>query len=123
MIDRWVLQCDCDDPSQVVAGVHYEPSDWYLCTVKNLAVARDRRGEGLGREITQDIAAKASQDPDCLVLAADVTYDNTPSIRSLQTAGFRQVGRFCWEQGEKPADIMHLVRFQPTEEMECLGPD
>jgi len=46
-----------------------------------------------------------------LVLAADITYDNTPSKRIFEKNGFEEVTRFCWGQGAKPADIMHYVRM------------
>lgn len=73
----------------------------------------DLRGRGLGRKLYQDAAANAGRDRACPVLAADVTYDNIPSLRAIRGAGFSRVNRFCWQRGEKPADILHFVRLVP----------
>jgi len=125
--DNWVVKCDCDKPDEIAAAAHWEGTDWYLCTIKGLAVRKDLREKGLGREVTQETVESASQakrngDLRCLVLAADVTYDNMPSLKCLKRAGFQHVGEFCWEKGEKPADILHMVRFKPTDDMSCLKP-
>lgn len=119
---NWVTMCSCENPKEIVAAAHYEPVDWFLCAIKGLVVTETLRGLGLGREATQEAVDLASKDPQCLVLAADVTYDNVPSQKSLRRAGFQHVGEFCWAKGEKPADILHLVRFKPTEDMTCLEP-
>jgi ribosomal protein S18 acetylase RimI-like enzyme len=107
----------CDDKG-IVAAMRYEHNDWYLCTVKNAAVRPDMRGKGLGRELYKATAASAHKDPRCLVLAADVTYDNVPSIKALRRAGFDTVNRFCWQRGQKPANIMHMVKL-PTRGSKC----
>ena len=82
---------------------------------------KEKRGMGLGRQIVADAVELASKNPNCLVLSSDITYDNAPSIKAFQSAGFQQVGRFCWEKGEKPADILHFIRFEPTDTV-CRKP-
>jgi len=120
--DQWVEYCNCEDKAEIVAGIHYENNDWYLCTLKGLAVKKDWRERGLGKAVTKEGVEKASQNPDCKVLAADITFDNKPSLRCLEAAGFEIVGEFCWKKGEKPADILHMVRFKPTRDKTCLEP-
>ena len=116
--DNWVTYCDPDNPEKLVAGFHYEHNDWYLCTFKNAAVTKEERGKGIGRQLYLDTANKAKTDSRCLVLAADVTSDNEPSIKALKRAGFKEVDTFCWGKGRKPADIMHFV-LHPPEGTEC----
>lgn len=125
--DRWATKCDCNDPTRLIAVGHYKPLDWYTCVVRGLAVKKEERGKGLGREIAGEVLEKAEQektygDPRCLVFVADVTFDNLPSQRSLKRYGFQPVGEFCWGKGHKPADIMHLLRFKPTKDKSCLEP-
>lgn len=119
---NWATRCSCDKPKEIIATAHYEPIDWFLCTIKGLAVKEVLHGKGIGRQMTQEVVEKASGNPQCLVLAADVTYDNVRSLRCLRRAGFEHVGEFCWAKGEKPADILHLVRFKPTKDKTCLKP-
>lgn len=121
--DAWATLCDCNDPTRIFAVAHYEPTDWYLCTIKGLAVKPEERRKGLGREVAGKVIKEAQTNPNCLVLAADVTFDNIASQKSLTRYGFEPVGEFCWGKGEKPADILlHLVRFKPTEDKTCLEP-
>jgi len=125
---NWATRCSCDKPKEIIAAAHYEPLDWFLCGIKGLAVKEVLRWKGIGRQMTQEIVEKASRAvdkagrPRCLVLAADVTYDNVRSLRCLRRAGFEHVGEFCWAKGEKPADILHLARFKPTKDKACLKP-
>lgn len=120
--DNWEVRCRCDDPTHMIAAGHWKPSDWYLCTIRGLAVSEEERGKGIGRDIAGSVLKKAWENPDCLVFAADVSYDNIPSQRSLMRYGFDTVGEFCWGEGQKPADILHLVKVKPTEDKTCLGP-
>lgn len=106
----WTALCD---ERGVAAAAHHERNDWYLCTLKNAAVRPDLRGRGIGRDLYRRITDRALADPACLVLAADITYDNVPSIRALRRAGFATVNRFCWQRGQKPANILHFVRLPP----------
>jgi len=108
-IRTWTVYCD--DKNEIAAAMRYEHNDWYLCTVKNAAVRPDLRGKGIGSKLYVDTAAKAHKNPSCLVLAADVTSTNTPSVKALERAGFTTVNRFCWNKDEKPADIMHYVKM------------
>jgi RimJ/RimL family protein N-acetyltransferase len=108
VINNWVTFCAPDNPGEIMAGVHYEHNDWYLCTIKNAAVREQDRGKGIGTEMYKQITKKANMD-DCLVLAADVTYDNFPSRKPLEKIGFKPVNRFCWAPGKKPAEILHYV--------------
>lgn len=119
---NWVTKCDCQRPSEIVAAAHFEPVDWFLCNVKGLAVSKDRRGQGIGRETTKEVVEKAFNHRDCLVLGADITYDNAPSLKSFFRQGFQTVGEFCWQEGQKPADIVHLIKHQPTQNKTCLEP-
>ena len=104
---------------KLAATMRWDPSDWYLCTVKNAVVRKDLRGRGIGRylykrTVKEAFAAKTrSGESMCHVLAADVTSDNMPSIRALKSAGFAPVNRFCWKRGEKPADVLHYVKMPP----------
>lgn len=73
---------------------------------------------------TPSVSGKLRSDaggPRCLVLGADVTYDNTPSIRMLQANGFEVTGEFCWSKGQKPANEIQLVRFKPKDH-QCVKP-
>jgi ribosomal protein S18 acetylase RimI-like enzyme len=121
-LGNWTVYCDNQG---IAAAARFDPNDWYLCTLKNAAVRPDRRGQGLGRRLYQDVTKRALAErtqegwPRCHVLAADVTHDNIASIKALQRAGFRPVNRFCWSKGEKPADILHYVRVAPTKGTEC----
>jgi predicted GNAT family acetyltransferase len=114
--EQWTLWCDQYD--QIAAAMRVDQSDWYLCTLKNAAVRPDQRGKRLGSRLYQATTRRAMHAPSCLVLAADVTYDNAPSIRALERSGFRKVNRFCWGRGEKPADILHYVRM-PSKDDRC----
>ena len=67
----------------------------------------------MGGRIYRKVVKEALKDPMCLVLAGDVTFDNHASKRLLEKSGFKVVNRFCWEEGEKPADILHYVRIPP----------
>ena len=115
-LKSWTTFCDHQG---IAAAMRHEHTDWYLCTLKNAAVRPDLRGRGLGRELYQRTTESASRDPKCLVLAADVTHDNAPSIKALRRAGFQEVNQFCWGRDEKPASILHLVRLPPTKGSKC----
>lgn len=119
---NWVVKCNCSKPKDIMAVAHYEPIDWFLCALKGLAVAMAYRGRGLGTETARDTVEFASKEPQCKVLIADVTYDNTPSVKALKRVGFEEATEFCWAKGEKPADILHLVRFKPTKDKVCPAP-
>lgn len=110
-LNRWVTFCD---GGRIIAAMRYAPTDWYLCTLKNAAVLPSHRGKGIGSHLYKKTAEKALADGRCLVLAADVTSDNVPSIRALKRVGFESVNNFCWAKGEKPADILHFVKMKPT---------
>lgn len=120
--DSWATLCDCSNSTRLFAVGHYKPSDWYLCTVRGLAVKLEERRKGLGREVAGKVLEQAEKNPNCLVLAADVTFDNLASQKSLKRYDFEPVGEFCWGKGQKPADILHLIRFKPTEDKTCLEP-
>ena len=120
--DQWVEYCDCEKPSEITGAIHYLNNDWYLCTLKGLAVQPKKRGYGIGSHITRKGVELASQNPDCKVLAADITFDNKSSIKCFKKEGFETVGEFCFAKGEKPADILHFIRFKPTKDKTCLVP-
>ena len=122
LFENWTEYCNCKAPKEIVGALHYENNDWYLCTLKGLAVEKDKRGYGIGSMITKDGIEKASQNPSCKVLAADITFDNRDSIKAFEKNGFQTVGEFCWAKGEKPADILHFIQFKPTKDKTCLAP-
>ena len=115
-LNTWVTRCDCADPSKLLGVGHYERNDWYLCTLKAVAVDAKERQKGYGKETVGKLTELAASDPHCKVLAADITCTNIPSIKSFKRAGFSQVGRFCWQKGEEPADIVHLILYPPVDE-------
>jgi GNAT superfamily N-acetyltransferase len=125
--EYWTTKCSCDNPKELLAVGHWKPTDWYLCTVRGLAVKKEVRGKGLGREVAAEVVenAEKTRTPEgyhrCLVLGADVTYDNEPSIKSLKRQEFQTVDEFCWGKGQKPAKILHMVRFKP-EDHQCPAP-
>ncbi len=114
---RWLTLCDRS--GAVKAAIRYEPNDWYLCTMKNAAVAPELRGRGIGKYIyrqTAEAALAARGDggyPLCHVLAGDVTFDNVASRKAAEGAGLHAVNKFCWGKGQKPAEILHYVRVRP----------
>jgi ribosomal protein S18 acetylase RimI-like enzyme len=115
-LDHWTTWCD--STGEVAAAMRFQPNDWYLCTLKNAAVAPAHRGKGYGSKLYQAttsraLASKGPYGPRCLVLAADVTATNTPSIKALKRAGFERVNTFCWKKKELPADVLHYVRTKP----------
>ena len=126
--DGWTTKCACKDPEKIIAAAHLEGNDWYLCTIKGLAVRGDEQKKGYGKLVTIETVEKAVAElteeghPRCLVLAADVTFDNEASKKILEKLGFEPVSNFCWAKGEKPADIMHYVRFKPDKDMKCPEP-
>jgi predicted GNAT family acetyltransferase len=117
-LDNWSVLCDCDDKNKVISLGRYEKNDWYLCTFKNAATHPDYRGKGLATQITGKVFDNAMADS-CLVLAADVTATNKPSLRTLEKYGFKPVNEFCWGEGEEPAQILHLVKYTPIDGKSC----
>jgi len=113
-LDNWKTFCDCNDPKKIISAAHWEKSDWYLCTVKNVATHKDFRGKGLGKAIVRDVVAEAFK-KGCLVLAADITVGNIPSEKIFKDADFKAVNNFCWEKGQKPANILHYVKMPPKD--------
>jgi predicted GNAT family acetyltransferase len=119
-LNEWFTLCDDDD--NIISAGRYEDNDWYLCTFKNIATHPDHRREGLGGEVVDALLKKTFDNPNCLVLASDITHDNIGSKRIFKKRGFEEVTRFCWGEGEEPADIMHLVKF-PAGGTDCpVGP-
>lgn len=111
-LKQWVTLCD--RKRKLGAVMRAEQNDWYLCTLKNAAVRPDLRGQGHGTRLYRDTAKRAKDTGSCLVLAADVTITNKPSIKALKRAGLKPVSRFCWGKGQKPADVLHFVKTPPT---------
>jgi len=118
LIDHFALKCD--DNNQITAAATYEPkTDWYLCTIRYLATKTSERGKGLGTEVASKVIDDAKRNEQCLVLAADITFDNKFSKRIFEELGFVEKSRFCWAKGEKPSDILHYVRFPPQDSNQC----
>lgn len=116
-LDKWVTFCDT--PGRIAGAMRYEGQDWYLCALKNAATRPDVRGRGIGKKVYSKTMRTALQDDQCLVLTADVTWDNYPSKKLLERMGFKAVNRFCWAEGEKPADVLHYVRIPPKGMNRC----
>ena len=115
-LDNFSLKCD---DNEIISSATYTPTDWYLCAIKGLATTPKYRGKGFGTEVVDDIMEKTKRDPHCLVLTSDIRYDNKPSKSIFEKHGFEEVNRFCWGEGEKPADILQLVRFPPHDGRYC----
>jgi len=115
---EWVTWCD---QKGLAAVVRVAQNDWFLCTLKNAAVRPDLRGRGIASKQYSTAAARAlaNRSKFCKVLAADVTYDNVPSIKAAERAGFKRINRFCWSKGEKPAGIYHFVLSPPSRDNVC----
>ena len=107
---------ECDNQNKISTLATYENNDWYLCTVRYLATRPDQ--QGLGKKVINSVMKKAYEDDSCLVMAADITHDNIPSKKIFKRHGFKETTGFCWGKNQKPADIMHLVRF-PDKKGKC----
>lgn len=103
----------CDCKGNVIAAVKQEQTDWYLWTLMDLATHGEHRKKGYGTEVTMRAINKAVKSG-AKVIAADITFDNKPSKKIFKKLGFKQVNRFCWAKGKKPADILHFVLIPPT---------
>jgi len=110
-LEHWHIVCD--DKGKIASGTYWEKSDWYLCTIKNLATRPDQRRKGFAAAVA-DKARIEAKDSGCLVLAADITYDNVASQKVFEKVGFKKINTFCWEKEQKPADILHYVILPPT---------
>ena len=110
-LEHWVTECD--DDGDLLSGITWANNDWFLCTLHYLATATEQRGKQLGSKVTAKAVEQAKANPNCLVLAADITYSNEPSKRIFKKLGFEEKNRFCWAPGEKPADILHFVKMPP----------
>jgi len=108
-LDRWETMCD--HRNKLVAAMRWTQNDWYLCTLKNAAVSKSLQGRGIGSRLYKKTAARALRNRSCLVLAADVNYDNIGSKKPLEKLGFKPINRFCWKKGQKAADILHFVKL------------
>ena len=112
LINNFVLECDTNN--DITSAVTYEPkTDWYLCTIRYLATHADHRKKGLGLKVATEVIENAKKNPNCLVLAADIDFDNMFSKKVFERLGFTERTRFCWGAGQKPADILHYVKFPP----------
>jgi len=109
----------CDREGEIIAAARVAQSDWYLCTLKNAAVRPDQRGKRLGSKLYRGITDRALRSPNCLVLAADVTSTNLPSIKALERVGFKTVNKFCWSKNDPPGDILHYVKMPPKGRHKC----
>lgn len=120
-LPKWTALCDEEG---IAGAMRWAKSDWYLCTLKNAATRDNLRGRGVGGKVYRRtmMSAIRATEPEgystCLVLAADVTWDNYGSKKLLEKMGFKTANRFCWGKGEKPADILHYVRI-PPKHMKC----
>lgn len=111
-LSNWTVLCDAAE--KVAAAMRWEQNDWYLCTIKNAAVRPDLRGKGIGSRMYKEVADHALQQPNCHMLAGDITEDNIGSIRAAEKAGMVKVSDFCWMKGSKPARVYHFVRYRPS---------
>ena len=122
---RWVERCLRSEPNHLVSAVRYEHTDWYACTVKNLATERGHRGKNLGTEVVSEAIDRADAEPDCHVLFADITSDNGPSLKVFKDKlskahKFTELEeQFCFEGGKPPSNMLTLVRFKPGKDGKC----
>ena len=112
----WTAICSDEEPGRVAAAVRYDRTDWYSCTVKNLATDPEFRKRGLGEAVTRQAVDKAIDRDGCKVLLADITVGNEGSRRIFEDKlGFKVVDELCWASGEKPARIYHTVLKPPVD--------
>jgi len=108
--DNWVMECNCDNPAEIVSAAHYENNDWYLCTIKNAITRKGFGGKGLGTKISNELMKKMDNDDQCFVYGADIDFDNEPSKKIWEKQGFKSVNKFKY--GEKEiADVWHYVKI------------
>ena len=69
--------------------------------------------KGLVSKVATEVIENAKKNPNFLVLAADIDFDNMFSKKVFERLGFTERTRFCWGAGQKPADILHYVKFPP----------
>lgn len=117
-LSQWETICDCSDPSRVISAGRKEKNDWYLVTIKNLFTDRDFRKRGLASRIVDSLIERAKVEDKPVMFAADITYDNEGSKAVFRKKMFKEVTRFCWAPGEKPADVLHYVLL-PSEGDKC----
>jgi len=117
-LDEWVVKCDCD--GNLVGAMRTKKTDWYLWTIKNGVVKKGLQGHGIGTKLLKEVVEK-SIDQGAKVLAADITFDNVKSQRMAKSRGFKKVSKFCWNKGDKPANILHYVLYPPTGN-KCIRP-
>ena len=106
------IRCLCSKPDEIITTIAYKHNDWYLCTIGHLATKESERKKGLASAAAQRLIDRAQADKKCLVLAGDITYDNIGSLKIAEKNGFKTVNQFCFGKGEKPANIVHVVKYQ-----------
>lgn len=120
-LKHWQTICDCNKKDKLLSIGRFEKTDWYLCTLKNLATHKDYRGMGLASQITKKVVEDAINS-DCLMMGMDITVSNKASMATATKYGFKPVSQFCWAGGKEPANVMHWVRYDPMGNNKCLIP-
>src|SRR3990167_2643195 len=127
-LTHWVTRCLKSDSRHLVSAVRYEQTDWFTCTVKNLATEPGHQKQGLGTTVVEEAIQRADGKGTCHVLLADITATNAASLavftRKLsKDKQFTQLKQqFCFEDGEPPANMLTLVRFKPKDGLCRKGP-
>ncbi|MDP6565169.1 MAG: N-acetyltransferase [Alphaproteobacteria bacterium] len=82
------------------------------CEIITLAVLPDRRGQGVGRALLDEITALATADG-AREMLLEVACDNGPAMALYRGAGFAQVGRranYYRGAGKPPVDALIMRR-------------
>jgi RimJ/RimL family protein N-acetyltransferase len=98
----WTAVVDCDVVGYADAGV-YDDGTASITVV----VAPDRRGQGVGRAILRQLAARPEVAQ--LYLEASVHSENVPSLRFCKAVGFERTGR-------SDGDDMEILGLRPAQE-------
>lgn len=78
-------------------------------TINNIAIAPDRRGEGLGRRFLDDVLA-AAREAGCVSATLEVRPSNRAARAMYERAGFRQTGRRPGYYASEGEDALILSR-------------
>lgn len=101
----------CDRGGKLASAVRVEPTDWYLCTLKNAVTHGDFEGRGIGSAIYSTAAHRALRDKQanpgafCKVITGDIRESNIGSVIAAQRSGLKKIGSFCWDRDSEPETI------------------
>ncbi len=101
-LSLWLVAVEGD----TVAGYIGSQSVLGESDMMNLAVAPDRRRQGIGRALVERLLWELAEDNHCLTL--EVRASNTAAIALYESLGFRQVGRRPKYYQHPPEDALIL---------------